>query len=91
VASDGPSIEIVGGQQATIGDLLVCTSNDHSVDAGKGKTLANMHVLRYGRPSSCVILVLIRRSLRRAATMSTMLWSSLVVSCRPPAHREASR
>jgi hypothetical protein len=46
VARDGPAIEIAGGQQATVGDLIVCTSNDHSVDAGEGKTLANMHVLR---------------------------------------------
>jgi hypothetical protein len=46
VARDGPSIEIAGGQLATVGDLIVCTDNDHSVDAGAGKTLANMHVLR---------------------------------------------
>ena len=29
-----------------MGDLIVCTRNDHSVDAAEGKTLANMHVLR---------------------------------------------
>jgi AAA domain/TrwC relaxase len=46
VAADGPSIEIAGGQQATAGDLIVCTENDHSVDVGAGRTLANMHVLR---------------------------------------------
>jgi hypothetical protein len=46
VARGGPSIEIAGGQRATVGDLIVCTDNDHSVDAGEGKTLANMHVLR---------------------------------------------
>jgi hypothetical protein len=46
VARDGPTIEIAGGQRATVGDLIVCTNNDHSVDAGEGKTLANMHVLR---------------------------------------------
>ncbi|MGH3305224.1 MAG: AAA family ATPase, partial [Streptosporangiaceae bacterium] len=46
VATDGPSIEIAGGQHATAGDLIICTENDHSVDAGAGKTLANMHVLR---------------------------------------------
>jgi conjugative relaxase-like TrwC/TraI family protein len=46
VARDGPSIEIADGQRATIGDLLVCTENDHSVDAGEGKTLANKHLLR---------------------------------------------
>jgi conjugative relaxase-like TrwC/TraI family protein len=46
VARDGPSIEIADGQRATIGDLIVCTENDHSVDAGEGQTLANMHALR---------------------------------------------
>jgi hypothetical protein len=46
VARDGPSVEIADGQRATIGDLLVCTENDHSVDAGEGETLANKHVLR---------------------------------------------
>jgi conjugative relaxase-like TrwC/TraI family protein len=46
VARDGPSLEIADGQRATVGDLLVCTENDHSVDAGEGETLANKHVLR---------------------------------------------
>jgi hypothetical protein len=45
VARDSPTIEIAGGQQASIGDLLVCTENDHWVDAG-GVPLANKHVLR---------------------------------------------
>jgi predicted RecB family endonuclease len=45
VAKDGPTIAIADGQRASIGDLIVCTRNDHSVDAGEGKTLANMHVL----------------------------------------------
>jgi conjugative relaxase-like TrwC/TraI family protein len=46
VATEGPSIEIAGGQHAAVGDLIVCTENDHSVEAGADKTLANMHVLR---------------------------------------------
>jgi hypothetical protein len=45
VARDGPTIKIADGQRANIGDLLVCTENDHSVDAG-GVPLANKHVLR---------------------------------------------
>jgi hypothetical protein len=44
VARDGPTIEIADGQRASIGDLLVCTENDHWVDAG-GVPLANKHVL----------------------------------------------
>jgi hypothetical protein len=46
VARDGPSIEIADGQRATVGDMIVCTTNDHTVDAGGGLTLANTHVLR---------------------------------------------
>jgi hypothetical protein len=46
LAKDGPVIPIADGQQASVGDLIVCTSNDHSVDAGGGQTLANMYVLR---------------------------------------------
>jgi len=46
VATEGPSIEIADGRRATAGDLIVCTENDHSVDAGAGGTLANMHVRR---------------------------------------------
>src|SRR5262249_33790101 len=38
-------IEIADGQRASVGDLLVCTANDSSVDAG-GEALANKHVLR---------------------------------------------
>jgi hypothetical protein len=41
----GPTIKIADGQRASIGDLLVCTENDHWVDAG-GVPLANKHVLR---------------------------------------------
>jgi hypothetical protein len=44
-ARDGPSIEIAGGQRAAVGDLLVCSENDHSVDAA-GVPLANKHLLR---------------------------------------------
>ena len=45
VARDGRSIEIADRQRASVGDLLVCTENDHSVDAC-GVPLANKHVLR---------------------------------------------
>jgi AAA domain/TrwC relaxase len=45
VAGDGPLIEIADGQRAGVGDLLVCSENDHSVDAA-GVPLANKHLLR---------------------------------------------
>ncbi len=38
---------IADNQQASIGDLIVCTCNDHSTQAGwPGRTLANGDLLR---------------------------------------------
>ena len=43
----GPAVRIAGGAVASPGDLIVCTRNDHSVEAGEpGRTLANGDLLR---------------------------------------------
>jgi hypothetical protein len=43
----GPAVRIADGAQASAGDLIVCTKNDHSVEAGEsGRTLANGDLLR---------------------------------------------
>jgi AAA domain/TrwC relaxase len=43
----GPEVRIAGGASASAGDLIVCTKNDHSVQAGEpGRTLANGDLLR---------------------------------------------
>ena len=43
----GPTVRIADGGQASPGDLIVCTRNDHSVEAGEpGRTLANGDLLR---------------------------------------------
>jgi hypothetical protein len=43
----GPAVHIADGAQASPGDLIVCTRNDHSVEAGEpGRTLANGDLLR---------------------------------------------
>jgi len=43
----GPSVRIADGARASCGDLIVCTRNDHAVEAEeRGRTLANGDLLR---------------------------------------------
>ena len=35
LVSRGPSVQIADGQEASVGDLIVCTKNDHSTAAGE--------------------------------------------------------
>jgi conjugative relaxase-like TrwC/TraI family protein len=43
----GPAVPIADGAVASRGDLIVCTRNDHAVEAGEpGRTLANGDLLR---------------------------------------------
>jgi len=47
VVSGGQAVEIAEGAKASAGDLIVCTKNDHSLEAGEpGRTLANGDLLR---------------------------------------------
>jgi hypothetical protein len=47
LVSQGPTVQIADGQEASVGDLIVCTKNDHSIVAGEpGRTLANGDLLR---------------------------------------------
>src|SRR6266567_3284055 len=47
VVSAGPAVRIADGATASAGDLIICTRNDHSVEAGEpGRTLANGDLLR---------------------------------------------
>ena len=42
IVSGGPAVAIADGAQASVGDLILCTRNDHGVEAGEpGRTLAN--------------------------------------------------
>ena len=43
----GPAVRIADGAQASAGDLITCTRNDHTVEAGEpGRALANGDLLR---------------------------------------------
>src|SRR5690348_1289736 len=45
--ADAPAVTIADGAQAAPGDLIICTRNDHTVQAGEpGRTLANGDLLR---------------------------------------------
>ena len=47
IVDAGPAVRIADGTQASIGDLIVCTKNDHPVQAGEpGRSLANGDLLR---------------------------------------------
>ncbi len=47
IVAPGPAVTIGGGARASCGDLIICTRNDHAVEAGEpGRTLANGDLLR---------------------------------------------
>ena len=47
VVQSGPQAAIAGGAAASAGDLIICTRNDHTIEAGEpGRTLANGDLLR---------------------------------------------
>jgi conjugative relaxase-like TrwC/TraI family protein len=47
IVNDGPAVRIADGAQASPGDLIICTRNDHTVEAGEpGRALANGDLLR---------------------------------------------
>ena len=47
IVQAGPAVRIADGAAASAGDLIICTRNDHTVEAGEpGRTLANGDLLR---------------------------------------------
>src|SRR5246500_4979402 len=47
VVAAGPAVRIAGGARASAGDLITCTRNHHTVEAGEpGRVLANGDLLR---------------------------------------------
>ena len=47
IVRPGPAVRIADGATASVGDLIICTRNDHAVQAGEpGRTLANGDLLR---------------------------------------------
>ena len=77
----GPAVRIADGAQASAGDLITCTRNDHTVEAGEpGRALANGDLLRIEAVTTGGLVV--RRALdadpqtgRRRWTDRTFLYS----------------
>jgi AAA domain len=47
IVSAGPTVRVADGAAVSPGDLIICTKNDHSVQAGEpGRTLSNGDLLR---------------------------------------------
>ena len=47
IVAGGPAVTIAGGTRASPGDLIICTRNDHTVEAGEpGLNLSNGDLLR---------------------------------------------
>ena len=72
---NGPAITIAGGTRASPGDLIICTRNDHGVEAGEpGRTLANGDLLRIDAVTGGGLLV--RRALDADTRTGQRRWTA---------------
>ena len=75
IVSPGPAVTIADGTQASAGDLIICTRNDHSVEAGEpGRTLANGDLLRVEAVTTTGLVV--RRALDADSATGQRRWTS---------------
>ena len=74
IVTTGPSVVLANGAQASVGDLIVCTRNDHAVEAGEsGRTLANGDLLRIEEVTRAGLLV--RRAVDADPVTGRRRWS----------------
>ena len=70
----GPAVRIADGAVASAGDLIVCTRNDHTVEAGEpGRTLANGDLLRIEAVTPAGLIV--RRALDADPATGQRRWT----------------
>jgi conjugative relaxase-like TrwC/TraI family protein len=70
----GPAVTIADGAQASLGDLIVATRNDHAIEAGEvGRTLANGDLLRI--EAVTVGGLLVRRALDADSQTGRRRWT----------------
>ena len=75
IAAAGPAVRIADGATASAGDLLICTQNDHSIEAGEpGRMLANGDLLRIEAITPNGLLV--RRALDADPRTGQRRWTS---------------
>jgi len=74
IVSGGPAVTIADGTLAGPGDLIICTRNDRTVEAGEpGRTLANGDLLRIGAITRRGLLV--RRALDADPVTGQRRWT----------------
>ncbi len=75
IVSPGPTVGIAYGVAASAGDLIICTRNDHTVEAGEsGRTLANGDLLRIEAVTPAGLIV--RRALDADPATGQRRWTS---------------
>ena len=75
IVAPGPAVTIADGAQASTGDLIMCTRNDHTVEAGEpGRTLANGDLLRIDAVTPGGLIV--RRALGADPRTGQRRWTS---------------
>jgi AAA domain len=74
VVAAGPAVCIAGGTRASPGDLIICTRNDHTVQAGEpGRALANGDLLRIEQVAPAGLVV--RRALDADPATGQRRWT----------------
>ena len=70
----GPTVRIADGATASPGDLIICTRNDHTIQAGEpGRTLANGDLLRIEAVTPAGVIV--RRALDADPATGQRRWT----------------
>ena len=74
IVTGGPAVTIADGTRASAGDLIICTRNDHTTEAGEpGRTLANGDLLRIEAITRSGLLV--RRALDADTATGQRRWT----------------
>jgi conjugative relaxase-like TrwC/TraI family protein len=74
IVQAGPAARIADGAMASAGDLIICTQNDHTVEAGEsGRTLANGDLLRIDQVTPAGLIV--RRALDADPATGQRQWT----------------
>ena len=84
IVAAGPAVRIGDGAQASPGDLISCTRNDHTVQAGEpGRTLANGDLLRIEAVTRRGLIV--RRALDADSRTGQRRWTDRTLCTRTTA------
>ena len=74
IVQAGPAARIADGAMASAGDLIICTKNDHTIEAGEsGRTLANGDLLRIDQVTPAGLIV--RRALDADPATGQRRWT----------------